>query len=797
MFGLEYADLGTLVVYLCGITVLGLWMGRTIHNTTDYFVGGRRFGKLFSIFHSFGTGTHSDQAVSVVAKTYGSGMSGIWYQWLWLFCTPFYWWIAGLFRRARAITTGDFFEARYSRSVGILFVFVGILNLMVNIGVMLKGSGAVIDATTGGTINADMAIIIVTILFVAYGVSGGLSAAVVTDFIQGLLTIVFSFILLPFALHQLGWFSGLHEKVASVFQDHPPTGMDSAADMWSLIAPGEITLFYIVIIAFNALVGFATQPHNMPQFNASRDDKIAQIGGVAGNMIKRVCTVAWTLTGLCVFVMFAGMTEKGDIDKSFGLIAHELLPQILPGLIGIFIASMLAAVMSSCDSFMICCSGLFTHNVYRPLIAPNKSERHYVNVGRVVGALTVAGGVGFAYAFESVVHGLEIFWKISAMMGIAFWAGLFWRRATTAGAWAATLLAFAALLFTSNVGPWSFTKQVANRWQCDLTAEIAHSLNTRSLSPAVREALSGQGLMLPPEVVRMIDENGHRWTIEGAGAWYTVLKHGDILEVYEPALAIGLPADLTEKLDTRNLKDVREVFAGAGVELAEDALIAIDEKGRRWHVHDHERWYVVRGDSNDLRAYDHSLRCELPLELRGDLNARTLSGKLRAALVEQGLAVSEAATLDIEKKGKKWLIQDEARSYSIFKEGDQFGVYADTLPDWLLYRAELRLPWQMIFYLSVGLVAMVVFSLLTRPPAPDRLDRFYAVMRTPVQPDEVIPEPVSLPAGAEPAPQRKLFDHPDWEIQVPTRRGWVGFFVTWLVVLVIVAGVWLLVRIGA
>jgi hypothetical protein len=535
----------------------------------------------------------------------------------------------------------------------------------------------------------------------------------------------------------------------------------------------------------------------MPQFNAARDDKVAQVGGVAGNMIKRVCTVAWTLTGLCAFVMFAGMTEKGDIDKSFGLIAHDLLPQILPGLIGIFIASMLAAVMSSCDSFMICCSGLFTHNVYRPLIAKNKSERHYVNVGRVVGALTVAGGVGFAYAFESVVHGLEIFWKISAMMGIAFWVGLFWRRATATGAWAATLLAFAALLFTSNVGPWSFTKRVANEWQCDLPTESAHDLNTRTISSVVRQVFSAEGLKLPAEAVRMIDENGHRWTIESAAVWCVVLKYGDVLEVYEPADAVDLPVDLKEKLDGRDIKAVREAFAGAGIELAEETSVTVDEKGRRWYVRDGAQWYILRSQSKGLSAYEHSLRSELPLDLRSELNTRTLSENLRAVLGMRGLAVSDTATLDIEKKGEKWLIQDGSRWYSVFKEGDRFGVYADALPGWLLYRGKLKLPWQMIFYLSIGLVAMVVFSLLTRPPAADRLDRFYAVMRTPVQPGEVITEPVSLPAGAEPAPQRKLFDHPDWEIQVPTRRGWIGFFVTWLVVLAIIAGVWYLVRIGA
>ena len=72
-------------------------------------------GKAISIFSVFGAGTHSDQAVSVVSKTYHSGMSGIWYQWLYLFVTPFNWWIAPILRRCRAITTADFFEARYDR----------------------------------------------------------------------------------------------------------------------------------------------------------------------------------------------------------------------------------------------------------------------------------------------------------------------------------------------------------------------------------------------------------------------------------------------------------------------------------------------------------------------------------------------------------------------------------------------------------------------------------------------------------------------------------------------------------
>ena len=92
---------------------------------------------VMMVMFGFGAGTHSDQAVGVASKSFSSGLSGIWYQWLWLPCTPFYWLIAPVMRRFRAITTGDVFEARYDRSVAVLYACIGMLNLSVNIGLML------------------------------------------------------------------------------------------------------------------------------------------------------------------------------------------------------------------------------------------------------------------------------------------------------------------------------------------------------------------------------------------------------------------------------------------------------------------------------------------------------------------------------------------------------------------------------------------------------------------------------------------------------------------------------------
>ena len=417
-------NLVVLVVYLLGITVLGSMAARWIKNT-DEFILPRKFGKSMLVMHAFGTGTHSDQAVTVAAKTYTAGLSGIWYQWLYLFITPFYWLIAPVMRRFRAITTADIFIARYGRSVSMLYAVWGMCMMVTNIGLMLKGSGAVISTSTGMAISTDMAIAGMTILFVIYGTAGGLGGAIITDFVQGIFTVLFSFILLPFVLSEVGGISGMKAQIAN------------AKEMFSLVAPGKIGIFYVAVITINGLIGIVAQPHILGNCAAGRTEVDGQVGFMFGNFLKRVCTVAWTLTGLAAVAYFAGRTIKPD--KIYGLMAQEFFPEIMPGMLGIFVASLLAAVMSSCDSFMIASSGLFTNNVYKRIF-PEKKDHHYLWVARFTGMFMVLAGIAYAFWLPSVVRGLEIFWKVNAVLGIAFWMGLLWRRATPAGAWASAIV---------------------------------------------------------------------------------------------------------------------------------------------------------------------------------------------------------------------------------------------------------------------------------------------------------------------------------------------------------------------
>ena len=445
--GLHPIDGLVVVLYLIGITMMGIWMGRRITGLDDFFMP-RKFGKGMMMMHAFGTGTASDQAVTVSSATFRTGLSGIWYQWLWLFVTPFYWLIAPIFRRFRAITTADVYELRYDRSVAVLFAIVGIANMCVKIGLMLKGAGALADAGTGGLVDADVAIIAVTLMFVVYGAAGGLGAAIVTDYVQGILTIAFSFMLLPFILSEVGGMHGVRETISN-------------EAMMSLVAPGKISWFFVVMMSFQALVGIVAQPFIMGVCAAGKTEWEGRLGIVGGNLIKRLCTAAWSLTAIAAVAWYVQSGNDPSLldteslrrtaDGIYGEVAHTFLPGLAPGLLGLFLAALLAGVMSSCDSFMISSAALFTENIYKPL-RTEVSDKHCIWVGRLASILVVAGGFAFAFWVPSVVNALEIWFIIAPMMGLVFWIGLFWRRMTVACAWATTVTGFVAWWVSTQ--PW-------------------------------------------------------------------------------------------------------------------------------------------------------------------------------------------------------------------------------------------------------------------------------------------------------------------------------------------------------
>ena len=175
------------------------------------------------------------------------------------------------------------------------------------------------------------------------------------------------------------------------------------------------------MLCASALIGIVTQPHIMGVCAAGKTEYDGRFGFAMGNLLKRFCTVAWMVVGLCGLAMCISNPDINldDVNPNevYGMVAKELLPTISVGLIGVFLAALLASIMSSCDAFMVSCSGLFTQNFYRRHLVQDRDEKHYVLVGRVAAFIIVSAGMTIAYLIEDVPTFLEWFFKIQALMG--------------------------------------------------------------------------------------------------------------------------------------------------------------------------------------------------------------------------------------------------------------------------------------------------------------------------------------------------------------------------------------------
>jgi hypothetical protein len=98
----------------------------------------------------------------------------------------------------------------------------------------------------------------------------------------------------------------------------------------------------------------------------------------------------------------------------------------------------------------------------------------------------------------------------------------------------------------------------------------------------------------------------------------------------------------------------------------------------------------------------------------------------------------------------------------------------------------VHLPWQMIFYLSAGLALGIVVSLITKPADPVKLERYYALIRTPIVAGEKVEQPCTLPKNAVTNPPRKLLPFKSIELYVPSIQMLAGFIAGWLAAAVLI-----------
>lgn len=449
-------DYAVLAIYFGTMIAIGIWAMRRVHNQEDYFMGGRGFGKLLQTFAAFGAGTGAHEPVTVGRTTWTSGLSGVWSAMMWLFVTPVYWITAVWYRRMRHLTLGDWFVERYqSRALGAAYTLFAIAFYMFYLSTMLSAIAKFavpllgVDVGFFGYELKYTLIPLIATIVILYGVLGGLTAAYWTDLIQGLFIILLSILLIPNGLWAIaakyggagedGLMDGfriMHERVsADYFQ------------LFSGPSSGEFPIQYIISLSILALIGIVVQPHFIATGGGSaKTEDEARIGLVVGNFLKRLCTIGWALTALIALALLAGNPEiAADPDRVWGVAAREILGPLNIGLVGLMLACLMAAMMSSADTYMIVTSALVVRNLYAPYINPHADERKYVLVGRMTGLIIIVGASVVALRFSDVFAQFKMAMELPILFAAPFWIGMYWRRSNRTAAWGT--IAFSLVFF--------------------------------------------------------------------------------------------------------------------------------------------------------------------------------------------------------------------------------------------------------------------------------------------------------------------------------------------------------------
>ena len=454
---MEFLDYAVLAVYFMVMTGIGVACMKLVKAQEDYFMGGRGFGKLLQTFAAFGAGTGSSDPVNAARTTFTGGLSGMWSVMYWLFVTPIYWIVAVWYRRMRLLTLGDWFAERYdSKALGAAYSLAGLLFMVVYGSMLFSAIGKVaaplVNTGTVGGVDLEYILVPVIALFVLfYGIAGGLRAAYWTDLIQGVCIILLSIMLIPYGLQALvekfgdPSTQGMMDGFRIIHEQLPP-------EYFSLVATtgtGDFPLLFLIVVVIMNMLGIVVQPHFIAMGGGSaKTENNARVGLVVGNFLKRFCTLGWVLTALIAMALFADSHELADDpDKTWGIAARELLG---PGLTGLMLACLLAALMSSVDAHMIIGSALVVRNLYAAYINPAASERTYVTVGRLTGASIVVAAVIVSLTMMDVFKQLELTWRVPLLVAAPFWLGMYWRRATSAATWSTIIFC----LLTFFVIPW-------------------------------------------------------------------------------------------------------------------------------------------------------------------------------------------------------------------------------------------------------------------------------------------------------------------------------------------------------
>jgi len=435
---------------------VGLWAGRTAGGGFEaYFLGGRGqpWWLLGTSMVATTFATDTPNLVAGIVRQYG--VFGNWLWWAFLLSgtlTTFF--FARLWRRSGVRTDVEFYELRYSgRPAAWLRGFrAAYLGIFFNVLVMANVTLAAIKI--GGTLLGLSPLVSVTTaagVTLAYSMVGGLKGVLLTDLVQFAVAIVGSVAAAAYlvGLPEVG---GLEALLA-----HPEVGPRSA-----LLPDPSAVSFDALLTAFLLPLGVqwwsAYYPGAEPggggyvvqRILAARDERHAAGATLLFNVMHyAVRPWPWILIGFASLAVFPTVESlrlaHPQLDPRY--VQHDLaypamLARLPPGLLGLVVASLIAAYMSTISTQMNWGSSIVVNDLYRRFVDPRATPGRQVLVGRVSTAVLLVLGCGLALLMRDALSTFQLLLQVGAGTGLLFMVRWYWWRINASAEIVAMVVSF-------------------------------------------------------------------------------------------------------------------------------------------------------------------------------------------------------------------------------------------------------------------------------------------------------------------------------------------------------------------
>ncbi len=418
---LETADWVIVGLYFVILLAIGLWASFFRRSKEhSLFLAGNSLGWMSIGFSMWGTNVGPSMLIASASAGFTSGIvSGnfAWYAFVFIFLLAIV--FAPRYLGAKVITLPEFMGRRFGQSTRNILAWYTIITILISwLALTLFAGGILIRQIFGFPMWQSASILLVIAAF--FTMLGGLKAVAYTNVFQMILLIGVSLALTLIGLDKVGGPQALFAETPGSF--------------WNLFLPNDNPDFpWLPILLGYPVMGvwfWCTDQSMVQPILAAKSLKQGQLGANFTGWLKILDVPLYIIPGVLCFVLFPTLKNP---DEAYMTMVTNLFPV---GMVGLVMAVLTAALVSTIGSALNALSTVFTMDIYVKKFRPQAERNEIVRVGRLI---TVAGAVLailMTLAIDSI-KGLNLFNVFQSVlsfiappMAAVFLFGVFWKRTT-------------------------------------------------------------------------------------------------------------------------------------------------------------------------------------------------------------------------------------------------------------------------------------------------------------------------------------------------------------------------------